>query len=99
MIRSVTVFRDLDKRLAAEKELLCRSEALRQDLFEVSVRGVADGEPWNLGRRTKLLEQENEIAVLGQYNGARLPSGEENLAVSGVTQTKIAHRFCIDFEL
>jgi hypothetical protein len=47
----------------------------------VCVRGVVDGEPKDLRRRTELLEQADEIAVFGQYDGVRLPSGEENLAV------------------
>ena len=52
-IKSVTVFRDLNQRLAAEKEFLRRHEALRRDSFEVRIRGVTDGEPKDLGRRTR----------------------------------------------
>ncbi len=85
------MFRDLNQGLAAAKEFLRRHEALRQDSFEVSILGVADGEPTDLGRRTELLEQADEIAVFGQYDAVCLPSSAENLANSAMTSLLCTH--------
>ena len=68
-------------------------------LFVITVRrcrvgSVADSGPQDLWWRPQLFEQKNEVAVFSQHDSARLPGGEEDLAVLSIAQAEFANRMC-----
>lgn len=61
-------------------------ETPRQNLLEVRVGSVADGDPQYSRRRSQLFKQGDKVAIFGHHHGAGFSRRQEDLAIRGLAQ-------------
>ena len=90
---------DLHERLTRSEQGGHARPGGTNERLEVLGRRIAGGYPEYLRRRTIPLQERDEVAVLGEDDGATLASGHEDGAISGVLQSQIPHRRGFDTKL
>ena len=86
---------DFDNWLSLGEKVERRLQALLKDLFEMSIAGVAAGDPQHLRWRSKSFDQIREVAVLGHADDVGVSRGLKDLAVLRVSESDFFDRLTL----
>ncbi len=90
--RSLSSVRDLDHALSLLEEPQSRRECLLEDALEPGVRRVSASHPEDLRGWPVLIEQPDEVTILGDDDRPGGSSRGKNLPVLGVAKPEVADR-------
>lgn len=89
---------DLNETLTLPQQVKCLRQTIFQNLFQMRIGRVAAGDPQDLRRRTKLVEQHQKIAVFCHDHGPSVSCRLKNPLVFCTMESHFTHSATLESE-